>query len=261
MRQLWRLVSRMYCANGPRAVVVALEMDVDDGVPVVLFHLEDGAVAQDAGVVDQDVAGAEARDRGVEDGLAAGGGGDGVVARDRLAAGAADRGHHLVGDARGAGAVDLAAEVVDHDLGSLAAEQERGLAPDPPAGAGDDRYLSVEHAHVRSSLKVSRAVSRRSRPAPLDRRQRRLARGLELVARLPGRQRVGLGDQQPAVERQPRVLDHAVVVPRLVELVRGLVVVLARVELGLLAAPLRRPSDVGGAGLEVETPARRSSRS
>ena len=31
-------------------------MDVDDGVPVFHFHLEDRVVAQDAGVVDQDVA-------------------------------------------------------------------------------------------------------------------------------------------------------------------------------------------------------------
>ena len=173
-------------------------------------------------------------------------GGDAVVARDRLAAGVADRLHHLVGDARAAGAVGLTAEVVDHHLGAFAAEQERGLAPDPAAGAGDDRYLSIEHAH--RSPPCNRSTLGRA----AHRRDRRLARGLELVARLPRRQRVGFGDEESAVERQPGVFDHAVVAPRLVELVRGLVVVLARVELGLLAAPLRRPPDEGGAGLEVE---------
>ena len=44
-------------------------------------------------------------------------------------------------------AVDGAAEVVDDDLGALRREQQRVLAADAPAGAGDDRDASVECTH------------------------------------------------------------------------------------------------------------------
>jgi len=43
--------------------------------------------------------------------------------------------------------VRIAAEVVDHDLGALAREQQRVFAAETPAGAGDDRDASVERTH------------------------------------------------------------------------------------------------------------------
>ena len=65
--------------------------------------------------------------------------GDVVAVGDRLAAGGADLLDDLAGGAgAAAGAVELAAEVVDHDLGALAGQLE-GVGPaDAPARAGDD---------------------------------------------------------------------------------------------------------------------------
>ncbi len=43
-----------------------------------------------------------------------------------------------------AGAVDAAAEVVDHDLRAAGREEQGVLAAEPSARAGDDRNLAVE---------------------------------------------------------------------------------------------------------------------
>ena len=59
-------------------------------VPLLLGHVEDHAVAQDAGVVDDDVDAAEAVDRGLDDGLPARHGGDRLVVGHGLAARPAD---------------------------------------------------------------------------------------------------------------------------------------------------------------------------
>ena len=79
-------------------------------------HVVERLVAQDAGVVDDDVDGAERVDRGLHDRLAAFGCGDRVGVGDGLAAGGLD----LVDDELGgtlvaARAVDGAAEIVHHD--------------------------------------------------------------------------------------------------------------------------------------------------
>ena len=117
---------------------VALEVDVDDDVPLLLGHRHEHAVAEDAGVVDEHVEAPEGVDRGADQRLAAVPVGDVVVRRDGLAAGGADLGGRLLGDV---------AEVVDDDLGALGGEQQGVLAPEPAAGAGDDRDPAVECPH------------------------------------------------------------------------------------------------------------------
>ena len=65
---------------------MTLEVDGDDGVPLLLGHVDQHAVAQDPGVVDQHVEVAERLHGGVDHPLAALPDGDGVGVGDRLAA-------------------------------------------------------------------------------------------------------------------------------------------------------------------------------
>ena len=117
---------------------VALQVDVDDGVPLLLGHRHEHAVAQDAGVVDEHVEAPEGVDRRAHQRLAAGPAGDVVVRRDGFAAGGADLLGRLLGDVT---------EVVDDDLGALGGEEARVLATEAPAGARDDRDPAVECPH------------------------------------------------------------------------------------------------------------------
>ena len=90
-------------------------------VPVGLFHVEDRLVAQDAGVVDQDVHAAERFERGRKQRFAAFDVCDRLRIGDRFAASSANLRDDVVGDLAGAGAVGVAAEVVDDDLRAFAA--------------------------------------------------------------------------------------------------------------------------------------------
>jgi hypothetical protein len=122
-------------------------MHTDNCVPFVLSHVGEHAVAQDAGIVDQDVEPAEGFDRMVDQVLGAGPVADVVAVGDRLAARRADFRHHLVGGRGvGAAAVDACAEIVDHDLGAVRGQHQRMLAPQSPAGAGHDRNPSFTQA-------------------------------------------------------------------------------------------------------------------
>ena len=123
----------------------ALQVHVEDRVQQVGVHVVERLVAQDAGVVDHDVDAAEGVERRLHDGLAALRRGDRVGVGDRLAARRLD----LVDDELGragiaAGAVDGAAEVVDHDQRAAPPELQGVLATEPAAGARDDRHLAVE---------------------------------------------------------------------------------------------------------------------
>ena len=108
-------------------------------------HVVEGLVAQDAGVVDDDVDAAERVERGLHDRRAALGRGD----ASRCWRPRRRRGLDLVDDVRGRarrrpGAVDRAAEVVDDDPGAAAGELERVRPAEAATGAGDDRDLAVE---------------------------------------------------------------------------------------------------------------------
>ena len=120
-------------------------MHRDDGVPLVLAHVEEHAVAQDAGVVHQDVDGAELAHRGVDDALRGAEVGDAVVVRHRRAATRPDRGDDLVGDAaRRPAAVDVPAQVVDDDARPLGREQLGDGAADAASRTRDDRGSSLQ---------------------------------------------------------------------------------------------------------------------
>ena len=95
-----------HAEGGLRDVERALQVHVEHDAEILGLELREGLVAQDAGVVDDDVDLAEVVDRGLHDRGAALGRRDGVVVGDGLAAGLVDLLHDLIGHARaGAGAV------------------------------------------------------------------------------------------------------------------------------------------------------------
>ena len=114
---------------------VALHVHVDDEVPLLLGHRHEHAVAQDPGVVDQDVEATEGAHRGLDQGAATLPVGDVVVGRDGLAPAGADLRGRLLGHLP---------EVVDDDLGALVGEEERMLPPQPATCTGDDRDPTLE---------------------------------------------------------------------------------------------------------------------
>ena len=102
-------------------------------------HLVEDHVAQDAGIVDDAVEPAEMVGRGLDDPA----GGDrlrhALEVGDRCAASLLDLLDHFFGGRRaGAGAIGGNAGIVDHDFGALRRAQQRDLAPDAAACAGDD---------------------------------------------------------------------------------------------------------------------------
>ena len=145
---------------------VALEVHLDHRVPLVLLHVHEHAVAEDPGVVDEDVEAAEALDRRLHHAFGAGEVGDVLAVRDRLAAERLDLADDVVRRpfAR-ALAGERRAEVVDDDLRAGARERERVLAADPAPGAGDDRDLARSRsgiAYVRLPRWISRSRRNRS---------------------------------------------------------------------------------------------------
>ncbi len=123
-------------------------MDRDDGVPFGFLHLRQGLVAQDAGVVDEDVGLAESVESALQDALAAGDGGDVVVVRHGGAAGRSnlldDGICHVLAGPR---AVSTTPEIVDDHGGAGARQRERMLAADAAACTRHDRDLSVQQTH------------------------------------------------------------------------------------------------------------------
>ena len=73
---------------------MTFEVDPDDGVPILFRHVGEQTVAQDAGIVDQDVETAERLDRHSDHGLGIRPVGHVVAAHRGLAAGHLDLRHH-----------------------------------------------------------------------------------------------------------------------------------------------------------------------
>src|SRR3984893_14795594 len=120
-------------------------MDVEDSVEILFAHVEDHAVAQDAGVVDRDVELAEVVQRALDDALGGLEIADALEVGDRLAAEAADFLDNVLGRrTRLAGSLETAAEIVDHDLGSLPGQQQRFCAADTASSACDDRDFPIK---------------------------------------------------------------------------------------------------------------------
>src|SRR5690606_40721319 len=82
-------------------------------------------------------------------------------------------------------------------------------------------------------------------------RERRFARGFELIARNPLRHFVGVRDVEADPEAELSVFDHAVEVPTVVDLVRGLVIALTLVFFVLLLAPSFGLADEVRAGVQI----------
>ena len=109
---------------GAAHVERAVQMHLDDVGPVRPAHAVEDLVAQDAGVVDQDVDAAEGIERGLDDLVGVLRLGDRERRGDRLAARLLDLVDHLLRRAGvAAGAVERGADVVDHDLGALLRHQ------------------------------------------------------------------------------------------------------------------------------------------
>src|SRR6266511_2763904 len=132
----------------PRGREVAFQVHLDHRVPFVLFHVDEHAVTQDPGIVDEDVQAAECCDGAVDQALRAGEIGDVLSVRNGRAAEGLDLPHDVV---RGAGVGALAgqrrAQVVHDDLCAGTCQRKSVLPADPAAGAGDDCDLSVELGH------------------------------------------------------------------------------------------------------------------
>ena len=123
--------------------------------PLFGRHVEDHAVAQDAGDVDEDVELAEVVERHLDDALARVHLADVLETGDGVAALALD----LVDDFLGragftAAAVHVHAGVDDDDLGALGRHVDGDAAADAASGAGDDSCLTFEPSswHIVSSL-------------------------------------------------------------------------------------------------------------
>ena len=118
--------------HGPGAAERAGQRDVEDPLPLVVGHVQDGGGAAEAGVVDEDVDAAESLDGGLGERADLGFVGD-VAGLRGDPAGAVAGGELIAG--RGQPALVLVAE---HDLGALgqAAPGDRGA--DAGAGRGGD---------------------------------------------------------------------------------------------------------------------------
>ena len=147
--------SRQYARGVPGDVEGALQVDGDDVVEVLLAHGDEHAVAQDPGVVHDDVEVAEGRDGLVDDGLRPVERAHAVGVGHRLAAGGRDLvDHGLRRRDVGTRAVHRAAQVVDHDLGPQRREQEGVLTADAPPAPGDDRHSVLQHGSAVLSVRV-----------------------------------------------------------------------------------------------------------
>jgi len=100
----------------PGDVGAAVQVHVDDDVPLVQRHLLERFVAEDAGVVHDNVDGPERIHGGLDDALRAFPIGNGVLVGDGLTPSGPDFLHHRIRRIALAGSVHVAAEVVDDDL-------------------------------------------------------------------------------------------------------------------------------------------------
>ena len=137
---------------------VTLQVDPDGDVPLILAAAHDHAVAHHAGVVDHDIEPAERVDGRLDQALGAIPVGDIVAIGDGRATPRPDQVDHLAGRAaRRTGAVELGADVVDHDHRALVGELQ-GVAPaDAPAGAGDDHDTSLTDHVLASKERAARS--------------------------------------------------------------------------------------------------------
>ena len=126
----------------------ALQVHRYDSVEVCLGHGEKHLVADDAGIVHDDVEPAVLLHRPLDQGLGRLPVRDRAVVGDGLTAAADDLGGDRFGRRfLGLLAVQSRSEVVDHDRRAGRGKSEAVGAAEAPAAAGHDRDLAVEHSH------------------------------------------------------------------------------------------------------------------
>ena len=119
-------------------------MNLDDRVPLVLGHVGEHAVAQDAGIVDDHIQLSVGAHRLVDESLGPVPVADIVAVDDCLAAGFADGLDDLVaGRSATAGAVECRTDVIDDDFGAMGRQRQRVLASKALASPRDNRHASL----------------------------------------------------------------------------------------------------------------------
>jgi hypothetical protein len=122
----------------------ALQVHLDDGVPFVLAHVDEHAVAQDAGVQHDGVELAERLDRLVDHVLGAIPVGNVVAVGHGLAAHRLDLVHNLLGGAHVVAlAGPVAAQVVHDHLGAMLGQHQAMFPADAAGAARHDRNPSL----------------------------------------------------------------------------------------------------------------------
>ena len=122
-------------------------MHANHGVPLFLSHVDDGAVAQNAGVVDQDVQPAKLLDGRSHQALGTCPIGHVVGIGHGLPAHGLDLVDHRLRRPRpSALPIARAAQVIDHHLGALARELQRVGPPDAAPCARHDCHQTFAHA-------------------------------------------------------------------------------------------------------------------
>ena len=102
---------------------MALQVYGDYRIPVGLFHFENGAVAQNARVIYQDVHAAEVVQCGLHQGLATADLGNGIGIRDSLAAGGSYFCHDIISNFACTRAVGITAQIVHNNFGAQGCHQ------------------------------------------------------------------------------------------------------------------------------------------
>ena len=148
-----RMIGRGVAEHGE----VALEVGGDHGVELVLGHVEQHPLAQDAGHRHHAVDAAPPLDGGVHDALAPGHGAHVLGDGHRFAAGALDLLHHGLGDLAGGVLTGQPHADVGHDdLGALGRARQRAGPADAAAPARDhDRLVRRGTQPRRLPLPVS----------------------------------------------------------------------------------------------------------
>ena len=120
-------------------------MDGDDVVPLLLGHVVDHPVTQDAGCGDHDVDAAKGVERRLDDALAALPGGDRLDDRRCLSTKRFDGGDGLVCRSAGlGGAVECDSGIVDDHLCAVAGQLLGDGTADAASGACDDGDFSLQ---------------------------------------------------------------------------------------------------------------------
>src|SRR5581483_2177975 len=123
----------------------AEEMDVENGLKILGREVREGFIAEDPGVVDDNVDGAEGVESLLDNRRSTFWTCDGVHVGDGLAAGGADDLNRVGGGSRSAaGPVGAPADVVDDDPGSPAGEFQRVGSAEAAPGSGDDGDLAIK---------------------------------------------------------------------------------------------------------------------